>query len=474
MTQEQRIEVKERFHFNDIYFREKILKGLDLQTNDIQDKFTSSSARFKIFRAARRVGKSFTAAKDVMPDILSPGVPTRGWIVGPSYELAEKEFRYILDFLKIAHRKLGLSLPTKVRSNHKAGELYIETAWGSEVHGKSADKVQSLLGEELDWLILSESARHKGSTWEKELRPTLVSRKGRAIFPTTPDSAGIWLYELELAAENNPEWEIFHCPAWDCPHFDKDEIESAKKSLSEDAFYEQFGGEWRFYTGRVYKNFKSDVHLIEPFPIPSSWKIREGIDFGTRDATAVEFLAESPFGDFYFFDEHYRGDVATQIHVESIKRKEENRNISARVADYHALGTQLIMDWNKHGLTTVNCSSEINSRKARREKMISLFEPHHGKRPYHIREFGDNLEGYYPRLFIFKNKCPNLVRELMFLRWKEGTRREGSFGDTSGDDHAVDAAEMVLYYSDSRSFHKIGRKPAPIYKPMVVCDETGY
>lgn len=469
ISQKQRTELKSRITLD----RGKILRELELETNDIQDEFTASDARFKIFRAARRVGKSFTAAKDVMPDILNPAIPTRGWIVGPSYELAEKEFRYILEFLKVAHNKLGLPMPVKVRNNHKGGELYIETAWGSEIHGKSADKLWSLVGEELDWIILSESAQHKGVTWEKYLRATLSTRKGRAIFPTTPDSAGLWLYELELAAANNPEWEVFNCPAWDCPHFDKDDIESARRSLSEDAFYEQYGGEWRFYTGRVYKNFRSDVHLIKPFPIPAGWTIREGIDFGTRDATAVEFLAESPFGDFYFIDEYYQSNVATEIHVESIKNKERNRDIAARVADHHALGTQLIMDWNHHGLVTVNCSSDRNARPARRENMISLFEPHSGRRPYHVREFGDNMEGYYPKLFIFKDKCPNLVRELMFLRWKEGTKKEGNFGDTVGDDHGVDAAEYVAHYSRKRSFHGAGRKPV-IYKPMVVDAMTGY
>lgn len=470
LTKEKRLELKKKFVIN----RELLIKEMGLQTNEIQDKFTSSKARFKIFRAARRVGKSYAAAKDVLPDILNPALPTRGWIVGPSYELAEKEFRYILEFMRVAHEKLGLPLPVKVRNNHRAGELYIETAWGSEVHGKSADKLWSLVGEELDWIILSESAQHKSQTWEKYLRATLSTRKGRAIFPTTPDSAGLWLYELELAAANNPEWELFHCAAWDCSHFDKDEIDSAKRSISEDAFYEQFGGEWRFYTGRVYKNFKADVHIIDPFPIPDSWSLREGIDFGTRDPTAVEFLVESPYGDFYFIDEYYRGEVATQLHVEAIKAKEDGREVAARIADHHALGTQLIMDWNRHGLTTVNCSGERNSRKARREKMISFFEPHMGRRPYHVREFGDNMEGYYPRLFIFKDKCPNLVREMMFLRWKEGTRKEGSFGDTAGDDHAVDAAEYVTYYADNRSFHRVGRQPRPVYRPRVVDNMVGY
>ena len=61
-----------------IFDRLELCRQLGLQSNPIQDEFILSSARFKIFRAARRVGKSFTAAKDVIADILMPG--TRGWI----------------------------------------------------------------------------------------------------------------------------------------------------------------------------------------------------------------------------------------------------------------------------------------------------------------------------------------------------------------------------------------------------------
>ncbi len=444
----------------------RILEEIGVESNEVQDRFIGSGARFKFFRAARRVGKSFTAAKDVFAEVLT--AKTRGWIVGPSYDLAEREFRYVLDFLMRAHKKVKLPKPVKIRDNPKGGELYIETAWGSEVHGKSADRPMSLVGEENDWVIMSEAAQHKADTWYRYVRPTLSTRNGRGIFASTPDSAGMWLYELELEAVNSPDWEVFVQPAWECPHYSLDEVEAARRELPEDAFYEQYGGEWRFYTGRVYKTFSQDIHVIEPFPIPRGWTVRSGMDFGVRDATAVEFLAESPYGDFYFCDEYYASDRPTEAHIRHVRHIESRYDRVVRVSDHHALGSQLIMDWARQGLPSTPCS---NDRKLRRDRMMAALEPHEGRLPWHIRESGGGKEGKYPKLFIFKGKCPNLIRELLFLRWRNSNMREGGYGDTHGDDHAIDAAEYVYEYA-TRSGRRAGRTWQ--YRPRYVNAMTGY
>jgi hypothetical protein len=435
----------------------------------MQDRVNGSNARFKIIRAARRIGKSFMAAKDVLPDILMPN--TRGWIVGPSYELAEKEFRYILDFLNQCHKKLGLPKPEVARSNYKAGDLYIKTPWGSEVIGKSADRPLALVGEENDWILLSEAAQHSGDTWFRYLRPTLSTRLGRALFPTTPDIAGQWLYKLENESRAWPEWETFTCPAWECPHYDKREIETARLELSDAAFREQYGGEWTFYEGRVFKPYDETIHVIEPFKIPNGWRWRAGVDYGgTRDATAVEWFVESPDHDIYFVDEYYAADRPTELHTEIVRSKELGRPTPVRISDHHALGVQLARDWAKFGVPSVNCPVD---RKTRRDRFLAMLELRENRRPYHVAE-ASLPAGNYPRLFIFRGKCPNLEREIQYLAWKDTTRKEGTYGDTVGDDHAIDAAEYGVFYATK------GRVMTPVHTrrvpnaPRIISTMTGY
>ena len=68
-----------------------ICRLLELESNPIQDAIVADPRRHLIFRAARRVGKSYTAAKRHFPMSLIP--KSTHWIVGPTYDLAHKEFR---------------------------------------------------------------------------------------------------------------------------------------------------------------------------------------------------------------------------------------------------------------------------------------------------------------------------------------------------------------------------------------------
>lgn len=464
-----------KYHYFPPEKRLKLCHDLGLETNPLQDRIVGDPRRFCIFRAAVRVGKSFTAAKRHFPLSLLPR--STHWIVGPTYDLAHKEFRYWLDFLLRFQQKVGKKCISKVFEQPASGQLYIKTSWGAEILGKSAANPQSLLGEALDSVILAEAAQLSRDIWERYVRGRLTTKEGYATFASTPDAAGLWLYELELMAQTLPqEWGIFTMPAWECPHYSTDDLASAKRSLSEDAYYEQYGGEWRFYTGRVYKLFKPDLHLVEPFEIPKTWEIGSGIDFGSRDPMVAELAAKAPTGEVYFFGEYYQQnqEYSTQDHVGAILRYEDTLGVAktriTRVADHHGLGRQLITDASRAGMPCIPCAS--HDRRARRDCAMSAFTPHPGEHPYHIREAG-LPPGTYPKVFIMKGRCPNLVREMQFLRWREGDKKEGAVNDTDGDDHAIDAMEYRLERWRTGRVMRF-RRAGNANTGRAVLDKTGY
>lgn len=443
-----------------------------------EDEILSDPRRHCIDRGGRRTGKSKRGAKRAFSQkIVLPN--TRGWIVGPSYDLAHKEFRYIREFVEVFCRMQGLPKPEGIRESPGSGDLYLKTPWGAEVIGKSAQKPETLVGEELDWVLMSEPAMHKAETWERYIRPTLSTRGGISVWPFTPDAGGLWLYELELAAMALPDWGCHHVASWDCPFYDPAEIAAAKRELSDDAFQEQYGGEWRFYTGRVYRSFQPDRQLVEPFAIPASWKVRAATDFGLRDATCTLWVAQAPTGEGYVIGEYYdtSQERATPDHAALMLKREQELGVRpiVRIADHHGLGAQLIMDIGRAGWKTVSCQS--NDRRVRRDRALTIMAPKLRPAPYHVRQFGKEAAdgGLYPDLFIFKGRCPNLIRELQFLRWKEGSRREGSHGDTEGDDHAIDPLEYILEYGNfgavSRG-HRNKRAQQAVYRPAF--GRTGY
>jgi len=439
---------------------------------DYQDRILEDPCRHLIDRGARRTGKSKRGAKRVFAHkVMLP--KTRGWIVGPSYELAHKEFRYIRQFVEAYCRMAKLPPPHPIRENPGAGDLYLLTPWGSEVVGKSAQKPETLVGEENDWVLMSEPALHKKETWERYVRPTLSTRNGISVWPFTPDSGGLWLYELELEAAGRPDWSCYHCAAWDCPHYDPKEIAAAKRDLSEDAFAEQYGGEWRFYTGRVYRSFQAQTHQVPAFTIPQGWRVYPATDFGLRDATCTEWMAKSPTGEGYFFEEYYYTgqDRATPVHAEAMLAKEAARAIrpTVRLADHHGLGAQLIIDAARAGWKTIGVTSQ--DRRSRRDRALTAISRKARPAPYHVREglAPADPDGLYPDVFVMKGRCPNLIREIQFLRWKDSERKEGGFGATEGDDHAIDPLEYIIEYAGlgAVSRHRTNKRQSqPNWKPV--------
>ncbi len=156
--------------------KDALFQTLGYNPHAKQQLFHSSHARFRVVVAGRRSGKSLMTARECAPKLFQPN--TRGWIVGPTYSLGEKEFRVLWDDLIVGQ---GLGKHKKVLKGYstKQGNMYIELPWRSRVDVLSSDHPESLVGEGLDWVVMSEAAKHGPDIWERYLRPTLSDKKGK-------------------------------------------------------------------------------------------------------------------------------------------------------------------------------------------------------------------------------------------------------------------------------------------------------
>lgn len=210
--------------------------------HEYQRTFHSSKARFRLFIAGRRGGKTLAAAQEAARLALSiPG--GIGWIVAPTYPISRVAWR---QFLKILPRPL-------VKSQNKA-ERIVELVNGHIVECRSAHKPEDLVGEGLDWLWIDEAARVKREAWEESLRPTLTDKKGRAFFTTTPRGRN-WVWELYCLGQDRlqPEYENFHFPTSANPHIDPAEIELARKTLPEMVFRVEYMAEFLDDVNQVFR-----------------------------------------------------------------------------------------------------------------------------------------------------------------------------------------------------------------------------
>lgn len=231
--------------------------------------FTPS--RFKVVSNGRRWGKTIFGAREAEPAAFTrcwmTGKAQIGWIVGPQYTDAEKEFKVFYDSM----RAQGVDADCiKFLNNPDSGSLHIKTNWGFELLGRSAAHPETLVGEGLNFVLMVEAGRHKRKTWGESIRPALADRRGWAAFTGVPEgkSQNSLLYALYQRGQSDkhPQWRSWKRPSWTNPITfpggrQDPEILEAEEDLTEDEFNRQFGAEFTDKTGVVMQEWDDDLHL---------------------------------------------------------------------------------------------------------------------------------------------------------------------------------------------------------------------
>jgi hypothetical protein len=263
----------------------------------------------------RRSGKSWSAAHEIMPWLLTPN--TRGWIVGPNYSLANKIAREVKHMIM---HKLKLPIESK---KEISGDLYYMKLAGlnSELSVKSADNPDSLIGEGIDYLVIDEAALIPRSTFEMYLRPTLSDRQGWCLFLSTPRGFNFLhkLYEFGKS-EEHPEWESWRFPSTLSPYF-KDDIEELKRTLTKETYAQEFLCEFQSYSGKVYPMDRF-TQVTEKVQYDPSKPVYGGLDFGYRHSffICVQLHNQSKgFADVHQIDEISMKNTKTEDFARKIK-----------------------------------------------------------------------------------------------------------------------------------------------------------
>jgi hypothetical protein len=269
-----------------------------------QHQMHFTPARFKIVPCGRRWGKTLFGAKEVEPNFFTycpiTGGPQSGWIVGPQYVHAEKEFRIVYDSM----RKLGVDRDSiKFINNVESGSMHIKTNWGFDLQCRSAAHPETLVGEGLNFLLMVEAGLHRRRTWQF-VRPALSDRRGWAIFTGVPEgkSDQSLLYALYQRGQSDRAVDR-HYRSWKMPSWTNtvtfpggrqdQEILDAEEDLTEDEFNRQYGADFTEKVGIVMKEYDDDIHLGD-FDYEPSWPLYMAIDYGFTNPFVVLFIQENP------------------------------------------------------------------------------------------------------------------------------------------------------------------------------------
>lgn len=237
-----------------------------------------SNARFRIVNAGRRFGKSVLASEEMKGVALSK--PTRIAYIAPTIQQARD---IMWDMLK---RELR-TITKKANESRLELEVMDKDGNSSFIFLKGWEAVETLRGQAFDLIILDEvaSMRNFWVGWNEVLSPTLIDRKGSAMFISTPKGFNHF-YDLYNLPEKDPNYASFHFTTYDNPNIPVEEIEREKTTKPENTFAQEYMADFRKQEGLVYKEFSRDRH-VKTLTVNNPDEFLAGIDFGFTNPTAV-------------------------------------------------------------------------------------------------------------------------------------------------------------------------------------------
>lgn len=399
--------------------------------------YSLSTSRFNIPCCGRRWGKSIATGHRVTLKAFKKD--SYNWIVGPTYKLGEKEFRVTYkDF-----EKLGLLKYCKKQYAVNQGNMRIETPWGAVIEVVSAEKPDSLLGEGLSHVVMSEAAKHGRVTWEQYIEPALSDLLGSADFPSTPQGFN-WYHGLFQMGQDSSltDYMSWTFPTWTNKirypgGYNDSEMVRIRATASKQYWEQEYGASFTTFSGAIYEEWDDRVHIISHKFRPE-WKNYLVFDFGFSNPFVALDIQVDPSDNMYVWREYYSRFKSTYDHGQILKERDNPEG-------YHIDG----MWGDPRGADEIATLSNILGYVASQDVPWKL-GVEATKRLLRVGDDG------FPKFFV-DSSCVNTCRQMNQLHVKEASRNqkidlnehigEGNI-QHKVDDHAADAVRYFVgpYY----------------------------
>lgn len=271
---------------------------------------------------------------------------------------------------------------------------------GSTVVVGGLDKPGKVMSTEYDLIYIQEAIECYENDWE-----SLTTRLRNGVVPfqqliadTNPDRPTHWLKQrvdrgatvmLESRHEDNPR-------LWDrktgqlttegqayIPRLDA--LTGARKPRLRH-------GKWVQSEGVVYDEWDRQVHVIDPFEIPPSWRRIRAIDFGYSNPFVCLWIAIDDDCRMYVYRELYMTKRTVKVHAAQINALSEGETFEFSVSDHDAEDRATLVE---NGISTIHARKDVSpGLEAVAER---------------LKRAGDGK----PRLFVFRNCLVERDKELV-------------------------------------------------------------
>jgi PBSX family phage terminase large subunit len=362
--------------------------------------------RFRVLCWGRRGGKTELAIDQMKARLTIPN--SRVVYIAPTFQQARD----------IAWEPLRKGLMNAGKPNE--ARLEIDLINGSKISLKGWEAIETLRGQHFDLIVMDEVAmfRNFWLNWHEVIRPTLTDTKGEAMFISTPKGFNHF-YDLFNLQAKDSDFKSFHATTYDNPYIPSEEVDKAKRELTDDRFHQEYMADFRKSEGLVYKEFNRFRHVFKnDLRENTVVKTFGGVDFGYTNPCAVISIKKDKWANYWVTDEWYK-----------------TGNTDAQIADY------------VHALKWEECYPDPESPAAIKELK---------DRGVNIREVVKNKDSIKNGISVIRElfntnrlrvheSCLNLIWELEAYSYPESRPdRNEDENPIKENDHALDALRYAL------------------------------
>ena len=264
--------------------------------------FHQRTQRWACMVVHRRSGKTVGCVNDLTAKaIYTKKKNARFAYIGPFY-------RQTKDIAWTYLKEYAAPIISKIRES----ELRVELINGAWITLYGADNPDSLRGIYLDGVILDEFGDMRPSLWGKVILPTLIDRKGWAVFIGTPKGKNQF-YRIHQRAQRSPDWYHLYAPASTTNLIDPEELAAIRAEMSDEEYEQEIECSFEAaLLGAIYARYVHRCDLdgrLTPLEYDPSSPVHVAGDIGRRDATAMWHWQDSPQGvRILDYDEHNFAD----------------------------------------------------------------------------------------------------------------------------------------------------------------------
>ena len=258
---------------------------------------------------------------------------------------------------------------------------------------------------------------------------------GKPFWATDIETGKTLVYPKGHSKEGQPLFQRRFIPSRlsDNPYlYDSGDYETMLLSLPEAERRQLLEGDWDVASGAAFTEWNRDIHVIEPYDIPSDWVKFRACDYGYSSKSAVVWFAVTPSDQLVVYRELYVSKMTAMDLADEILYLENDEKIY-----YGVLDSSL---WAKRGDPGPSLAEQMISRGCRwRPSDRSKGSRVAGKNELHRRLQIDPFTNE-PGI-VFFNNCVNTIAQIPTLPLDKNNPEDV---DTKVEDHIYDAVRYGI------------------------------